>query len=168
MKKLLFVLAALCLQVQLKADSLYGPLVSGVSNIFDSGAPGWVLPQDASWVHIVAGAKTATAPSDFVIVRSYGAGRVMVIGHEAIFSDTSSDMFDNTQFLVNTLNWLGQDRSRTPKNYCVHPCCSCYLWWHLSDGRHRLKWTLWRLAHRSRLLVRLHRGSCGIRHSRFD
>src|SRR5579862_2308658 len=94
------------LVVPAKGESPYSNLVAGVSKVFDQGGPAPVLPLDASWKYIVSGAKTASPPSNFVMARGYGAGRVFVAGHEAIFGDTSANMFDNTRFMANVLNWL--------------------------------------------------------------
>ncbi|HWD21456.1 MAG TPA: hypothetical protein VHB20_19475, partial [Verrucomicrobiae bacterium] len=96
-----------------RAATSYATLVAGVSQLFDNGGPGPVLPTDASWHYIVAGSPTASYPSRFIMARTYGAGRIVMLGHEGFFGDDSANRYDNTRFLANTLNWLDNGGSKT-------------------------------------------------------
>ena len=80
------------------------PLVAGVSRIVSGGASGPVHPLSGAWSAIAAGDEDASFPSLFAAARGYGAGRVVIVGHEGLLANTGE--LDNGQFLLNTLLWL--------------------------------------------------------------
>ena len=80
------------------------PLVAGVSQIVSGGASGPVHPLSGAWSAIAAGDEDSSFPSLFVAARDYGAGRVVIVGHEGLLVNTGE--LDNGRFLLNTLLWL--------------------------------------------------------------
>ena len=80
------------------------PLVAGVSRIVSGGASGPVHPLSGAWSAIAAGDEDASFPSLFVAARDYGAGRVVIVGHDGFLVNTGE--LDNGRFLLNTLRWL--------------------------------------------------------------
>jgi len=104
----------------LSADD-YSPIVEGVTNLCaPSGLVGVVKCLDGEGVTIASGDETAvvvqgTPPPEqplACIARTYGAGRVLAMGHEAFFGNDLAQ-YDNTQFADNVRGWL--DRSDTRK-----------------------------------------------------
>ncbi|MHC4448219.1 MAG: hypothetical protein ACYSXF_10640, partial [Planctomycetota bacterium] len=80
------------------------PLVAGVSQITAVGLPGPVYPLSNAWWPIAAGDDDATFPSLFVAAREYGAGRVVIVGHGGVLTNT--DVLDNGAFALNVMSWL--------------------------------------------------------------
>jgi hypothetical protein len=81
-----------------------GELVQGVSQIVSVGAPGPVHPLSDTWWPIVAGDEDATFPSLLAAAREYGAGRIVILGHDGIPANT--DVLDNGAFMLNVMSWL--------------------------------------------------------------
>ena len=79
-------------------------LVQGVSAIVAPGSPGAIHPMSTAWWGIAGGDEDASFPSLFVAAREYGAGRVLVCGHDGLLTNTT--LLDNPTFLLNTFRWL--------------------------------------------------------------
>ena len=75
-----------------------------MSQIVSGGASGPVHPLSGAWSAIAAGDEDSSFPSLFVAARDYGAGRVVIVGHEGLLVNTGE--LDNGRFLLNTLLWL--------------------------------------------------------------
>jgi hypothetical protein len=94
-------------------------LVQGVTEIVSPGSPGPIHPTSSAWWNIVGGDDDVKYPSLFVAAREYGAGRIVVDGHEGVV--THPQDLDNTAFLLNIFHWLdsagnGQLRFTTGHN----------------------------------------------------
>ncbi|MGE3167138.1 MAG: dockerin type I repeat-containing protein, partial [Planctomycetota bacterium] len=81
-----------------------GSIVAGVSGIVSGGAAGPIFCETADWSGVVGGDADASFPSLFVASRSFGAGRVLAIGHESLLTNVGA--LDNGVFLANALSWL--------------------------------------------------------------
>ncbi|MBL8142093.1 MAG: hypothetical protein JNM38_13340, partial [Acidobacteria bacterium] len=101
-----------------RADAGPEQLVSGVSQLWFSGSPGPVYPMSAAWSAVVSGDEDATFPSTIALARDYGAGRVVVLGHDGIFSNYGS--VDNAVFLRNTVAWLDRSSGKQVKYSSGH------------------------------------------------
>ena len=104
---LLHVLILLCSVTgagRLQADD-FTPLVNGLSMI-TQGAPGAVFGVDPGWVAVVGGDDDSSQPSTLVIARTYGKGRVVILGHDGMLSDGFLAQLDNGKLMTNTVSWL--------------------------------------------------------------
>jgi hypothetical protein len=81
-------------------------IADGVSQIWSGGTPGPVVAMATNWIPIATGDSDSTIPSTFILARTYYLGRVFVIGHDGIVSDSSLGQFDNSQFVLNLVLWL--------------------------------------------------------------
>ncbi len=79
-------------------------LVQDVGQIVAPGVPGPVHPMSPDWWAIVAGDEDATFPSLYCAAREYGSGRIVILGHGNVLSNT--DLLDNGVFALNVMSWL--------------------------------------------------------------
>jgi hypothetical protein len=87
-------------------------IVNGVSQIWSGGTPGPVVAMATNWIPIATGDSDTTIPSTFVLARSYFLGRVVLIGHDGLLSDTSLGQLDNSRFVLNLMLWLNETAQR--------------------------------------------------------
>jgi len=87
-------------------------VVNGVSKIWSGGTPGPVVAMATNWIPIAAGDSDTTIPSTFILARGYFLGRVVVIGHDGLLSDTALGQFDTSRFMLNLMLWLNQTGQR--------------------------------------------------------
>lgn len=92
--------------VGVRGDTSFGPLVAGVSSIACPGAVGPVFGTAPDWVAIVGGDDDTSQPSTLVMARTYGSGRVVVMGHDALLTDAALLLLDNALFMGNVIRWL--------------------------------------------------------------
>ncbi|MHC4126691.1 MAG: hypothetical protein ACYSWT_03965 [Planctomycetota bacterium] len=79
-------------------------LVQGVGQIVAPGVPGPVHPMSPDWWAVAAGDEDATFPSLYCAAREYGSGRIVILGHGSLLSNT--DLLDNGVFALNVMRWL--------------------------------------------------------------
>ncbi len=79
-------------------------LVEGVQQLVSPGSPGPVYGESTAWTAIVQGDEDASFPSTFVAARGFGAGRVLICGHDGIV--VNPGLLDNGRFLVNAARFL--------------------------------------------------------------
>jgi PKD repeat protein len=82
-------------------------LVDGVQEVVSPGAPGSVWAEDLDWVPIVAGDDDTSFPSTFVMARTYGDGRVVIMGHEGLIGNPN--LLDNQRLMLNVVSWLDEN-----------------------------------------------------------
>jgi len=101
-------LATLLSQDHLAAQTdIYTPLTDNVGAVSCSTA-GPVFGVDPSWVPIVGGDEDTSQPSVFAMARSFGNGRVVLVGHDGLVSESGLGTLDNAKLVRNMLNWLKQ------------------------------------------------------------
>jgi len=67
-----------------------------------------LLRWQQNWIPIAAGDSDTTIPSTFILARGYFLGRVVVIGHDGLLSDTALGQFDTSRFMLNLMLWLNR------------------------------------------------------------
>jgi hypothetical protein len=85
----------------------YAPLVAKIEAV-SCAAAGPVFGVDPSWVPIVGGDEDTSHPSTFAMARGYGSGRVILVGHDGLLTQSVLTIFDNAQFMKNMVEWLNQ------------------------------------------------------------
>ncbi len=81
------------------------PIVAGVNQItMGGGIPGPLFPLSDAWSAVASGDDDTSFPNTVAMSREYGAGRVVMFGHDAILQATN--LLDNAVLLANTANWL--------------------------------------------------------------
>jgi hypothetical protein len=79
-------------------------IVTSVGSITAGTSAGALVSLTADWASVASGDANTPAPSSFVAARSYGLGRVAVIGDEGVLSN--SYLLDNAVFAANLMAWL--------------------------------------------------------------
>jgi hypothetical protein len=77
-------------------------IVQGVTQITSGGTAGPIYIESDDWIPI-ASASAGTVPSLFAAVRTYGRGRVAIVGHDGILTAAA---LDNDAFRLNMVTWL--------------------------------------------------------------
>jgi hypothetical protein len=81
------------------------PIVQGVAEICSGGYTGSLYLAGSEWVAVASGDDDASFPSAAVAARAYGAGRVLALGHDGLFSQSAA-CADNPRFQTNAIHWL--------------------------------------------------------------
>lgn len=81
-------------------------VVKNIDKISVKGNPGSVGLINDSWAPLASGDEDSSNPSVFAAARSYGSGKIAVIGHEGILMNESINNFANMGFLINLFDWL--------------------------------------------------------------
>jgi hypothetical protein len=82
----------------------YCDLVSGIGQVWSSGAPGPLMGLSNNWKAIVGGDEDTSVPSTFAMAAKIGHGRGVALGHDGLVQNLNA--YDNRAFMVNVMNWL--------------------------------------------------------------
>lgn len=98
--------AALCfIPAAAEAQLDASPIVQGVGGICSGGNTGSVYVTGSEWVAVASGDDDASFPSAVVVARAYGAGKVLALGHDGLFGESTA-CIDNPLFRTKAIRWL--------------------------------------------------------------
>jgi hypothetical protein len=103
MKKILIIL--LCLSNISFSQTLSG-IFTNIDTLFIPGSPGSLSPLSINVFPIVSSNPCYSPLHHFVVASEYQNGRVLSIGHEALLVDNNINQYDNSQFVLQAINWL--------------------------------------------------------------
>lgn len=88
-------------------------IFTNIDTLYMPGAqPGNIIPTSANVTPIVSNNPCSHPLENFVVATEYQNGRVLAVGHESILRNNSINSYDNLQFLMQAMNWLGRGSKR--------------------------------------------------------
>jgi hypothetical protein len=117
MKKILIIL--FCFSNFAFSQTLSG-IFTNIDTLFiPGGSPGSLSPISINVYPIVSSNPCYSPLQHFVVASQYQNGRVLAIGHEGLLVDNNINQYDNSQFVLQAINWLdfGSQRVTLKEGY---------------------------------------------------